>query len=639
MAITRKNQTRWQDELSRKLQVYRMILLHGNVRDTFYDRNDDGENIVERLRGIVQEENVPRKIIIWSQKNGIDAEPDVLNDLRQDVQTFCNETISTDSNDAGNNRNSGNNSTSGSTVYDLDDDNYSTSSNVEQSLNAPIRFFNYLRYRFTRKNARQNAPYVFVIDWADTLFGNVTSLSEEERVMVQLLGDSVRSAEASFEPELLEKAKDTLVLIAGRQESIPSFLYVDMPATTSVYVPLPDRDERSVMLKKYGDAFRCQNENSVTASAMESLIDELEGRPRRDIYQIARLSRVDGLSENLTHSSLMRLYKYGQKQSPWEQLNRERVEELESILGEQVKGQEHVIRRIGRVFRLATVGLSGLHHSSKQQMPKGIFFFVGPTGVGKTEMAKALARFLFRDEDACIRFDMSEYSQENSDQRLIGAPPGFVGYEAGGQLTNAIRKHPFSVLLFDEIEKAHWKILDKFLQILEDGRLTDGKGETVSFSESVIIFTSNIGAAEVSPDQENLHEWFRNRVREHFTRGEHPRPELLNRIGEENILPFNFITDVTVQRSILMAKFEPLNEKIQEKFGIHNIEIQNEDKIFDGLRDGFNPAMGGRGIGSVFMEKIVEPLSDWLFVHDSELMRGCTLVISQPLEKLRFQIR
>ena len=176
-----------------------------------------------------------------------------------------------------------------------------------------------------------------------------------------------------------------------------------------------------------------------------------------------------------------------------------------------------------------------------------ILFFVGPTGVGKTELSKALAKFLFGDEQACIRFDMSEYAQENSDQKLIGAPPGYVGYEEGGQLTNAVREKPFSIILFDEIEKAakpNPRILDIFLQILEDGRLTDSKGETVYFSESVIIFTSNLGASEVSSSgsNEEVAEEFIKIVKNYFD-NEIKRPEILGRIGYNNIVPFNFIKD------------------------------------------------------------------------------------------------
>ena len=145
------------------------------------------------------------------------------------------------------------------------------------------------------------------------------------------------------------------------------------------------------------------------------------------------------------------------------------------------------------IIKRAVTGLSGSQGSKLGGKPRGVLFFAGPTGVGKTELAKTLTEMLFGDERAYIRFDMSEFSAEHADQRLIGAPPGYVGYDSGGELTNAIKERPFSVVLFDEIEKAHPRILDKFLQILDDGVLTSGRGEKVYFSEAVVIFTSNLG--------------------------------------------------------------------------------------------------------------------------------------------------
>ncbi|EYE87619.1 hypothetical protein Q428_12340 [Fervidicella metallireducens AeB] len=255
-------------------------------------------------------------------------------------------------------------------------------------------------------------------------------------------------------------------------------------------------------------------------------------------------------------------------------------------------------------------------------------FFVGPTGVGKTELAKALAEFLFGDENACIRFDMSEFNHEHSDQRLIGAPPGYVGYEEGGQLTNAIKERPFSVLLFDEIEKAHGRILDKFLQILEDGRLTDGRGETVYFSEAVIIFTSNIGATEVDMNMTNseIREDFLNKVKNHFL-NELKRPELLNRIGD-NIVVFNYIKDINIMMDIVKIKIKPLEKYIKEKYGM-SIYFEDEERAIKAILSLVDTRNGGRGIINVMEPIIIDPLSEFIFENEEYFSPGKKIKIIQ----------
>ena len=332
-------------------------------------------------------------------------------------------------------------------------------------------------------------------------------------------------------------------------------------------------------------------------------------------------------------SSVIDLYRYGIKENPWDNLDLSELRTAETDFQKRVKGQQFAITKTLDVVKRAVTGMAGLQSSSHSK-PKGILFFAGPTGTGKTETAKTLAEKLFGDESCCIRFDMSEYSQSHSDQKLLGAPPGYVGYEAGGQLTNAVKENPFSILLFDEIEKAHPSIFDKFLQILEDGRMTDGQGNTVYFSECIIIFTSNLGIftrnnlgirePNVTPDMEysEVQKRVRSAIEDYF-KLELGRPEILNRIGE-NIVVFDFIRpDVAVE--ILDSQIEKIINNLETE---KKIKLIISDGAYETLKNKAisNLSNGGRGIGNIVESLLINPLSRFMF--DNEVKGEETLTIT-----------
>ena len=287
---------------------------------------------------------------------------------------------------------------------------------------------------------------------------------------------------------------------------------------------------------------------------------------------------------------------------------KEKLVTMEDALKKRVVGQDEAVDVVSNTIRRARAGIQDI------KRPYGSFIFLGPTGVGKTELAKALADFLFDTEDALVRIDMSEYMERHAVSRLIGAPPGYVGFEEGGQLTEKIRRRPYSVILFDEIEKAHPEVFNVFLQILDDGRLTDGHGRTVDFRNTVIIMTSNIGGnlyqEESGPDVKKK---ILNLLRSAF------KPEFLNRIDE--IIVFNNLTK-TALRKIVDLQLNILQTRLSEQM----IKIEIDDKVKDMIaRDGYDPVYGARPLKRAIQSLVQNPIA--IKILKGEFKQGDTISV------------
>jgi len=299
---------------------------------------------------------------------------------------------------------------------------------------------------------------------------------------------------------------------------------------------------------------------------------------------------------------------------------REKLVKLEEHLHQRVVGQDEAIKAVANAVRRARAGLQDPNR------PLGSFIFLGPTGVGKTELSRALAEFLFDDENAMIRIDMSEYMEKHAVARLIGAPPGYVGYEEGGQLSEAVRRKPYSVVLFDEIEKAHQDVFNVLLQVLDDGRITDGQGRTVDFKNTVIIMTSNIGSQYITEEEQSPEARRRlvmDALRAHF------RPEFLNRVDE--IIIFDRLSEDDLKR-IVEIQLKRLSKRLEQQ----KITLDLSDSAKQLLaREGYDPVYGARPVRRTIQKEILDPLS--IDILEGKVREGQTVKIDARNGALEFR--
>jgi DNA polymerase III delta prime subunit len=417
-----------------------------------------------------------------------------------------------------------------------------------------------------------------------------------------------------------------LLLRAARTTDIPAKV-LSSPLVRTVHIPAATRDTRFAYAQKRGAALaaRCNVDTDVLARAVS---DATEDWTLQQVEALLTAADSQGLARLHDIDELARAIRIGSAQSPWagEQI-RQAIAGAGDRLGGRVLGQPAAVQAVAVALRKAVIGLSSAHQSQGTQAPRATFFFAGPTGTGKTELAKAISQLVF-GQDQLLRFDCGELRQEHAVARLLGAPPGYVGYDRGGELTEGIRAKPNSVVLFDEIEKAHPRLLDVLLGVLDDGRLTSGQGETAYFGQAVLIFTSNLGMYEEVPDDsgrprrvprfnydtpfESIERTVREAIREEFV-SVLGRPELLGRFGgAESIVVFDYLRDLERVCRKFVANIATTCQRL------HGVELIVDDGIIEQVVGATRArpdalVLGGRGLKPELDRLLTNPLADYLF--------------------------
>lgn len=489
-------------------------------------------------------------------------------------------------------------------------------------------------------------PCAVIMEMASRYIISPDSLTQDDIDSFSMLQKAGLSAANIMTPNG-KKLNNLIILIVNKLNDLPVWFYHSNPNIHPITVGKPDRELRGVFIDANFHNFFSADRWNEGMKYYADRADELEKLKKRVVTATDELMFADLISiskicsdrniniKDVNHA--VDIFKYGiVDQNPWTKIAKNTIDELRFTLNSEIIGQGDAMEHIMSVIERAATGISNFFDEDSSK-PKGVLFFAGPTGTGKTKTAKLIAKALFNSERACRIFDMSEYSAPNSDQRLLGAPPGYIGYEAGGQLTNAARENPFSIFLFDEIEKADPSILDKFLQILGDGRLTDGLGRTVYFSDSLIIFTSNLGIYEILPDgsrslridptiegndYQKVKNSVTNAISEYFQFTLN-RSEILNRIGK-NIVVFDFIRNENVAK-IVDLKLDQISQTLQSTKGIR-IRFRPDATVKLKSLAAKEIMNGGRGIENMLELVIINSIST--FLYKNNLSAGSAIEIS-----------
>ena len=412
---------------------------------------------------------------------------------------------------------------------------------------------------------------------------------------------------------------NTIFWVAERQEDMPPDFPLGNRAIRVITIPDPPVDQR-LAAARHAVANIAKQRGPEADTAAVALADETHAMRNTELLKIAAMAVDQGIPADRLYDAA-RLYRVGVLENPWALgALRTKIASAEDYLNARVVGQRDAVRKTVEIFKRSAAGLTGAQSASSPDRPRGVLFLAGPTGVGKTELAKGIATLIFGPDARPVRFDMSELGQEHARDRLIGAPPGYVGHNAGGELTNAVRRNPMSVLLFDEIDKAHKSVFDLFLQILEDGRLTDGRGATVYFTECILIFTSNLGVEFAEPGgnvRRLTHADEPSAVRdalklafENFFDKVIGRPEVRNRFGN------GFVCMDFIQADMVPAILDKALQAVADRVEItHGARLVIGDQAREVLRQAAIGHLdhGGRGVNNLVEDALVNPLSGELF--------------------------
>ena len=603
----------WQENLKRALEMKEVLILHGNIRDSAYV-SETGEPIrgfTELVKGMGRELGFDR-MVSWG----------VLFDKEQRPHTPVWSLERVEELQAGSGQ---------QTVEDRE----TGAANREETI---------LHRWLAKEIMDQERRTIFIINYIDKITPYSTSgaYSKDIATLITLVQKLI---------ETIPRC-NRLVMVALKDSMIPVEYYISNPKATLMEIPLPARDERHAYFPAHLSRFTLEPDH---LDLLANITDGLYMRDLEIILEDITRRLRDGPVSRAGIRAVVNRHRLGSQEDPWSVLPlkgppKGLLDSADTWFRERVIGQDQAIKEVVKALMQARAGVTGLA-TGQEARPKAVFFFAGPSGVGKTYLAKNLADYLFDTRDAFIRFDMSEFKEEHTNSKLIGSPPGYVGYEKGGELTNAVRSRPFTVILFDEIEKAHPRIMDIFLQILDDGRLTDSRGQTVFFTESVIIFTSNIGTRthdtngkpvdekrnltrlESMSDQARraaaIREHFAKSVRHYFIY-EISRPELLNRIGSR-IVAFNYLDQKEIQARIIRIKLRDIISNFQDKFAHLGFTLDYDAEVVDYFLERYGTAiaaMGGRGLVNAIDDHVGVQLAEQVLFAEIYERKNLSFIIT-----------